>query len=60
MKYTGHTQNNGAVSNAIKKIISHPTLAQRNCQQRELSKFLKCYNSSLLMLTAGPPDQFSR
>ena len=29
-------------------------------QQRQLSKFLMRYSSSLLMLTAGPRDQFPR
>jgi hypothetical protein len=38
------------------------TLHGRNVhrQQQQLSKFLMCYNSSLLMLNAGPRGQFSR
>jgi hypothetical protein len=43
MKCTEHTQKNGAVSNVNKNLFLTPHKHNIHCQQRELSKFLKCY-----------------
>jgi hypothetical protein len=58
--FTGHTQENDAVSKVIKEFISHHTGHNIHCQQREMSTFLKRYQQFDLMLTAGPQDQFPR
>jgi hypothetical protein len=43
VKYTGHTQKNGAISKIDEQFISHPHGHNIRCQQRELFKFIIRY-----------------
>jgi hypothetical protein len=62
---TGHTQNNGAISKVIKKLISHPTRAQRTLSAVEiLHVFLAlpavCFSYLLRGLGTSLQDGVSR
>jgi hypothetical protein len=58
--YTAHTQKNGAVSNFIKKCISHATGHNIYRQQRELSKFLIHYQQFAFHAYCGAAEPVSK